>query len=366
MNIGEQVAQFITDTIPSSPKHLVCFRLPLANTIEVMAGELSDAEFSPTIPGFYLHPFSPIEIGSRLAIHRKMSIPASEWPKISMVWPSWAENEKVQDTSKKHFQETVQSAVADIEAGHLRKVVVSRLKTGERPDGANPFDAFAQICEAYPMAYVCLLWSPSKGIWLGASPEYLMRLEDGRRFHTLALAGTQEWRPNLKLSEVVWRQKEIEEQALVSRYIINCLKTLRVRDFEEQGPRTVQSGHLLHLSTQFSIDLEMVQEDFTSKMISLLHPTSAVGGMPKTPAIEWISKHESHSRALFCGFWGNVASSGEAHLFVNIRVSQWTKSQIIFYAGAGITEDSDAEQEWRETEMKISVLERYLLPENNV
>jgi isochorismate synthase len=366
MSLGEQVAQFISETIQSTQEHLVCFRLPLSTQIEVKAGTLVEADFSPSVSGFYIHSFATKEKGSRLSPQKQISIPVADWPKISFTWPNWSDEPIVQDTPHSQFEQTVKAAVQEIKAGHLKKVVVSRIKTGDRPDAANPFDSFAQICAAYPLAYVCLLWSPSKGIWLGASPEYLMRLEEGKRFHTLALAGTQEWRPSLNLSEVVWRQKEIQEQALVSRYIINCLKTLRVRDFEEVGPKTVQSGHLLHLATQFSIDLNLVQDDFTSKMVHLLHPTSAVGGMPKAAAMDWLSKQEHHNRSLFCGFWGNVALNGEAHLFVNIRVSQWTKNQIIFFAGAGITEDSDAEQEWKETGMKISVLERYLLPENNV
>ena len=42
---------------------------------------------------------------------------------------------------------------------------------------------------------------------------------------------------------------------MVSRYIINCFKKIRLREFEEIGPKTVAAGNLLHLRTDFQVDM---------------------------------------------------------------------------------------------------------------
>src|SRR5690606_41660887 len=65
------------------------------------------------------------------------------------------------------------------------------------------------------------------------------QVKDKKIFRTVALAGTQAWRPGVDPRKVSWTQKEIEEQALVERYIISCFKSVRLREYEEQGPRTV-------------------------------------------------------------------------------------------------------------------------------
>ena len=76
-------------------------------------------------------------------------------------------------------------------------------------------------------------------------------------------------------------QKDIEEQALVERYVISCFKKIRLREYDEHGPKTMIAGNVLHLKTEFEVD--MVATNFPqlgSVMLNLLHPTSAVCGMP--------------------------------------------------------------------------------------
>ena len=92
-------------------------------------------------------------------------------------------------------------------------------------------------------------------------------------------------------------------------------------------------------------------------MLELLHPTSAVCGTPKTEALNYITRTENYKRELYSGFLGPVNIQKETHLFVNLRCLQVTENRLLFYAGAGITEDSDPEKEWKETEHKCKTLE---------
>jgi isochorismate synthase len=175
----------------------------------------------------------------------------------------------------------------------------------------------------------------------------------------MALAATQPLTAEFTPRTAIWRQKEIEEQALVARYIVNCFKQLRLREYHETGPRTVIAGQLLHLRTDFEVNLNHVPfPSLGTDMLRLLHPTSAVGGMPKAAAMDFLQKHEGYDRAYYSGFLGpvNVAAPGIARLYVNLRCLQVRADEAILYAGTGLTVDSDPEREWQETEMKLQTV----------
>ena len=144
---------------------------------------------------------------------------------------------------------------------------------------------------------------------------------------------------------------------MVSRYIINCFKKIRLREFSEHGPKTWTAGHLIHLRTDFEVD--MVATNFPqlgTVMTKLLHPTSAVCGMPMDVALKFLDAYEGYDRQLYAGYLGPIGHKQESHLFVNLRCMQLQERSAILYAGAGVTEDSIAEKEWEETEMKMNTL----------
>ena len=93
-----------------------------------------------------------------------------------------------------------------------------------------------------------------------------------------------------------------------------------------------------------------------SVMLDLLHPTSAVCGMPKEFAKEFIRSHEKFDREFFSGYLGPVNLDEETHLFVNLRCMQLNHSNATLYAGAGVTEDSIPHNEWVETQLKCDTL----------
>ncbi|HTF80647.1 MAG TPA: chorismate-binding protein, partial [Cytophagales bacterium] len=206
--------------------------------------------------------------------------------------------------SATEFKHTVAKGIAEIRKGTLKKVVVSR--TLDIPVNKPDLTAvFMDLC-ASTHAFVSFASAPSLGIQIGASPEILVKT-DGVYFKTVALAGTQKYVEGSDLYAASWTQKEIEEQALVSRYIIECFKKIRLREYEEIGPKTVRAGNILHLKTEFIVDMEALAfPQLPSVMLKLLHPTSAICGMPVAPAQEFIKANEKHDRAYFSGFLGAV------------------------------------------------------------
>jgi isochorismate synthase len=290
-------------------------------------------------------------------------------PKVFSVGEKKSEkksNEKSGLYNEMLFAEMVSNAINQIENGEVQKVVLSRTKNITLPDTFEVIEAFQKLCAAYPNAFISLVYLPEyQCFWLGATPETLVSMDEEGKFRTMSLAGTQSAvgtnGEKLSAGEIRWSHKEIEEQAFVSRYIIECFKKIRLREYLESGPKTVQAGNLMHLRTDYIVDTKEVNfPQLGTVMLELLHPTSAVCGMPKAPALKIIAEQELHDREFYSGFLGPVNMQEESHLFVNLRTMKIVGNEATFYAGCGITEDSNPVKEWYETEMKIETLARVL------
>ncbi|MFT7057421.1 MAG: isochorismate synthase [Roseivirga sp.] len=261
-----------------------------------------------------------------------------------------------QNAEAQNYQEIVKRGIQAIREGDFQKVVPARTT---RVSLKQPFDIsekFLKLTEAYTNAFVSLTSIPQAGTWLGATPELLMEVEQGV-FKTVALAGTQQRDALEGINETAWTQKEIEEQAMVSRYIVDCFKKIRLRDFKEKGPRTIVAGDLLHLKTEFEVNMKETNfPELGTVMLELLHPTSAVAGMPKAPALAFLQKNEGFDRSFYSGFLGPIQVEDKSSLFVNLRCMQVLKNEAILYAGAGVTEDSNPEKELEETGLKFNTI----------
>jgi isochorismate synthase len=262
------------------------------------------------------------------------------------------------------YEQIVKDAVQTIVAGAFLKVVPARTKHIPISSDFDLIEKYLKLTEAYPNAFVSIVSMPETGTWLGATPELLLEV-DKSIFKTVALAGTQKRNPERNISDTAWTQKEIEEQAMVSRYIIDCFKKIRLRDFKEKGPKTTIAGNLLHLKTEFEVNMDETNfPELGTVMLELLHPTSAIAGMPKEPALTFLLENEGFERSYYSGFLGPVQIDDKTNLFVNLRCMQLLKDTAILYAGAGVTEDSIPEKELEETELKFNTLLNILNSQN--
>ncbi len=261
---------------------------------------------------------------------------------------------KTQTQKPSDYEQLVQAGIQHIEDKVLEKIVPSRFKEVPLPESFDLIQAFDTLCSQHPNAMVSLFSSPATGTWLGATPELLVSIDSNSKFKTHALAGTLPYSPEMDLKSVAWTQKEIEEQALVCRYIINCFKKIRLREYLEHGPKTVVAGNVMHLKTDYEVDMKEVNfPQLGSVMLKLLHPTSAVCGMPLEASIKFLKEHEGYDREFYSGYLGPVNYQNESSIFVNLRCMQLLEEKARLYAGAGVTVDSIPEKEWEETEIKM-------------
>ena len=269
-------------------------------------------------------------------------------------------NQKIVSTLKKEYLSQVEYIKKKIAENKVEKVVLSKIKKKKISQMFNGLEIFDQLLEKYPNCLVYLLYDPKIGYWISATPEILISETSDKNWQIMSLAGTQVYKPTLPVEKTAWQQKEIREQALVTNYIINCFKQIRLRAFKIMGPQTVRVGNLLHLLTTLVVKVNEVKKSISwFPLVKLLQPTSAVCGMPKEESLKIISKLEKHSRKIYTGLVGIQNLDPLNALYVNLRCVKidLEKQIAFFYSGAGITEDSDPKKEWQETEDKIAFLE---------
>jgi isochorismate synthase EntC len=91
-------------------------------------------------------------------------------------------------------------------------------------------------------------------------------------------------------------------------------------------------------------------------VLRALHPTPAVGGLPRDVALRFLSEREPVERGWYAGPVGWVSSAGDAEIAVGIRSALLEGDVAYLFAGAGIVQASDPEAEYLETEDKFGRL----------
>jgi isochorismate synthase len=258
---------------------------------------------------------------------------------------------KHKPASKQEFKNLVKKIRVNIAKGKFAKVVAARVALKKKPNNFEPVKFFQRLCKKYPVAFVSLVYTPQYGLWIGATPEILLKANTGG-FTTYSLAGTK---ANTKaaLTES-WGEKEKEEQELVSGFIVNAFKAVTNAAPKTVGPVTIAAGNLLHLRTTFLYkDLAISK---WSDVVKRLHPTPAVAGLPRKKAIGFILQNEKSHRGFYSGYLGPVYLDAEVNLFVNLRCMQVLENNLALYVGCGVTKDSDPKAEWQESKIKTETL----------
>jgi menaquinone-specific isochorismate synthase len=84
-----------------------------------------------------------------------------------------------------------------------------------------------------------------------------------------------------------------------------------------------------------------------------LHPTPAVGGEPRDQALTMIDEHEGFDRGWYASPIGWLGADGDGELCVALRCGIVDRTRATLFAGCGIVADSDPDQEWEESRIKL-------------
>jgi len=265
-----------------------------------------------------------------------------------------AEHIYKEEIAPTEWMNAVERAAAAIRAGQMRKVVLARQM---KLYADRPFDVreiLERLLREQNNTYVFAIESGSD-CFVGATPERLIESKDGQ-FRTLSLAGTigrgKTEEEDRRYGEFLFHdEKNLHEHALAVEMIRDAMLELCENVEMPDAPILYRLKDVQHLLTPIS---GRAREGVTLlQAIEALHPTPALGGMPREAAIEAIRELERMDRGWYAAPIGWVNQRMDGEFAAAIRSALVRGKEASLYAGCGIVGDSVAMSEYQETALKF-------------
>ncbi len=248
----------------------------------------------------------------------------------------------------------VEHAIDAIARGDLEKVVLAREVLVEAD---IPFDAreiVRGLVAHQPGSFVY-----SSAGFVGASPELLVR-RTGAVVESRPVAGTTVADSDEALLALAASVKDTREHRFVVDGIVDALSGRCVDLTVEPIPEVAVFGPVAHLATPIRGRL-VDPAPSALDLGRLLHPTPAVGGTPRSAALDAIRALEGFDRGRYAGPVGWVDARGDGEWAIALRGAELDGTRARLVAGAGIVAGSDPEAEWAETQAKLEPMLRALV-----
>jgi|WetSurMetagenome_2_1015567.scaffolds.fasta_scaffold136434_2 anthranilate/para-aminobenzoate synthase component I len=247
--------------------------------------------------------------------------------------------------------------------GRLRKgVPVTVMRAPLHPDQAWPLFAHAVTRLPALPAGLCAygLYRPASAdrggpeFLIGATPELLFELQDGRRISTMAVAGT---RRVVSGDAAGLLQASVKDRAEHQSVVDDLLEQLSA--WGEPSTSSLEArrfGPLEHLAVDIRLhSTEWLDFDAVARR---LHPTPALGVYPRgSEGASWLDAIDpGHERRRFGAPFGLRWPTGSGRAVVAIRNLQYHDGQLEIWAGCGVVAQSRYEEEWQEVLDKIQAV----------
>jgi len=264
---------------------------------------------------------------------------------------------------EKTYPEAVRAALGQIAKGGLEKIVLARAKDLTAQEPFHPLSVLNGLRQRFPD---CCSFSLANGrgqSFIGASPERLLRVRAGGLL-TDAQAGSV--RRGATASEdaalaagLLRDEKELREHRLVTASIAGSMGSIGIQLEYPDRPAVRRLANVQHLHTPMRADLPPDRR--LLDVLARLHPTAAVGGVPREAALAGIREGEGFARGLYAGAVGWIDAKGDGEFFVALRSALIDGARARLYAGGGIVAGSQPEKEFAETELKFRAMQEALL-----
>ena len=257
-------------------------------------------------------------------------------------------------TTEDAWSGAIAAALVAIHRGDLEKVVLARAVeiTADRPFLRR--DVLARLRAQQPG---CCVYADEG--FLGATPELLVR-RTGTKVTSRPMAGSASADDHAGLERLAASAKDAREHQPVVDAIVEALAPW-CRELEAADEPVVASfPTIAHLATDVVGTLLDPAPDALT-LARALHPTPAVGGVPRPAALAAIDRLESTPRGRYAGPVGWLDTRGDGEWGVALRGAFIDGATAILHAGAGIVDGSVASAEWRETEAKLAPMLRALM-----
>jgi salicylate biosynthesis isochorismate synthase len=245
--------------------------------------------------------------------------------------------------------------------GRIDKVVLARSLQVQATSSIDPTVVLARLAAPSSRDTVPVtVFAFDRGgrTFLGATPERLVEAQ-GRQFRTIALAGTTARGTDVAsdgdlAATLLASEKDREEHAVVVDMLRETLRPIASRLDIDRAPHISRLPTVQHLASEVSGELR--GDHGVLDLVDRLHPTPAVGGWPRTAALELLDEQEQLDRGWYAGPVGWLDANGDGEFVVAIRSGLVAGDQASLFVGCGIVGDSEPDREWIESELKLQSL----------
>jgi isochorismate synthase len=254
------------------------------------------------------------------------------------------------------WTERVGLALAAIASQRVEKLVVTRRLDLPLPRSPELGRLLPWLAARHPHSSVFAVRRQDVSL-VGASPERLLNLNGGLVVAD-ALAGSAPRSPQDDEDRALGRGllgsvKELAEHRVVVREILAALEPLCTALVASQSPSLLRLPGVQHLASHVHGRVRAGIGVFD--LLERLHPTPAVGGSPRGPALDWLRDNGEAERGWYTGGVGWLEESG-GDVWVALRCASLCGERASLFAGAGIVAGSDPGQELRETGWKLATM----------
>ncbi|WP_019243994.1 MULTISPECIES: isochorismate synthase [Bacillus] len=269
---------------------------------------------------------------------------------------SFVENTLVEkrEIEPNKWKEQVAKAVEKIASSNIDKIVLARelrlfFKNNIMSDAILP-----QLLKEHGTSFIFSLESGSD-CFIGATPERLVKKENDTILST-CLAGSiargkDEIEDERLGQQLLNDPKNLKEHQYVVSMIQKAMQSVCHDVDVPSKPILMKIKHIQHLYTPVVAKSE--QNVSLLDIVKKLHPTPALGGLPQQEAVKWIRENESLERGIYGAPLGWMDANGNGEFAVALRSALLQGKEASLFAGCGIVEDSNPEEEYKETWIKF-------------
>ncbi|SFA91757.1 isochorismate synthase [Lentibacillus halodurans] len=268
--------------------------------------------------------------------------------------PEEPDIDKTEEVAPTEWKRTVKYATDFIKEHSADKIVLARERLVRLTDEAVVSTTLNKLTDTQPNSYV-FAFERAGDCFVGASPERLVK-QDKNDVLSTCLAGTAP-RGKTKAEDarigtsLLHDEKNRREHDFVVKMIRQSMENFCSSIDVPEEPVIYPLKNLQHLYTPVNATLKEGYSIFD--IIGELHPTPALGGVPRNKSLAFIREHERVDRGWYGAPVGWLDSNRNGEFAVAIRSGLIQGNQASLFAGCGIVKDSEPEAEYEETNIKF-------------
>ncbi|GAC1645326.1 MAG: isochorismate synthase [Herpetosiphon sp.] len=259
------------------------------------------------------------------------------------------------------WQAMIARTTAVMQDSNLEKVALARAVELATTTSFDVSTTLAVLRGGYPTATIFAVVR-GDSYFVGATPERLAGMRAGMvRASGLAGTAARGGTPDedaLLGQQLLDSAKNRHEHAVVVDMLRATLGDVCADLHAPPVPRLLKLSNVQHLFTPVS---GRIRSHYTLlDVVARLHPTPAVGGLPRAAALEHIRAEEQLDRGWYAGPVGWLDARGEGDFSVALRCGLLRGDTATLFAGCGIVPDSDPVAEYNETCLKLTPMHEAL------